>query len=394
MPLAGRAEELRRLRRLAERALRDREPNIVTIVEPAGAGKTRMVEEFLAWLPRQVPAGLAIIQVFPTGRDATYGPPRRLLLQLLEVSDDRTPDHRLLDALREAVEAAARRGPLVLVLEDLHLASDSALAMLEAALQVRPPAALLVLALARPELDERRPGWPTGSLPTTRLELGPLTDLAISELAWHKAGIDSPAIVRLIVKRSAGNPFFASELAHAARDRGPLEIPDTIQATVLNRLDRLPEAERRLLQLGSIFGQVFSLEGIAAIDPRLSDPAAVAQRLVADELLRRAGGGDFIAADLVREVAYRLLPRRERQVLHTAAARWLETSRPDELVEVVASHYREAALIALEFEADSPETEELRLLALDRLGEAAHGLAGSAERERTSLLDQIEQLAR
>lgn len=285
MPLAGRVNELRQLRRLAERALQDREPNIVTIVEPAGAGKTRLVEEFLAWLPKLKPAGPAILHVLPTGRDATYGPSRQLLLQLLGVADDLGPARpggrirkllselgverperiaelllatadsslgvnegrdELLGAWRDVVEASARSAPLVLVLEDLHLASDSALGLLEAAIRIRPPAPLLVIVLARPELHERRPGWPSTELSTTPLDLDPLSDRAVAGLAWHKAGIDAPAIIQLIVKRSAGNPFFASELARAARDRGPIEsraqlkaalheIPDTVQATVLNR---------------------------------------------------------------------------------------------------------------------------------------------------------------
>jgi class 3 adenylate cyclase len=395
MPLAGRADELRVLRRAAEQALARREPNVVTMLQAAGTGKTRLVEEFLAWLPRQVPTGLLIVQMQPTGRDATYGPPRQLLRQLIGAGDDQTPDEMLPAALRDAVRSRAESAPLVVVLEDLHFVSESALGVLEEAIRVQPPAALLVVALARPELHERRPDWPSSGLPITRLELEPLSDLAITELIWRKAGIDAPAIVRLIVKRSAGNPFFASELAREALDRGPAEIPDTVQATVLNRLDRLPEPERRLLQLGSIFGQAFSLDGVAGIDPSLADPPGVARRLVVDQLLRRGTRGVLIAGELQREVAYRLLPRRERQVLHAAAAAWLETGRPagPANLEVVAGHYREAALIALEFEADAPETEELRRLAVDRLLQAAHALAGTAQPERAVLLGQIKELA-
>jgi predicted ATPase len=165
-----------------------------------------------------------------------------------------------------------------------------------------------------------------------------------------------------------------------------------------------------MLQLGSIFGQVFSLEGAAGIDPRLADSTGIARRLVANQFLRRSGADYLIADDLVREVAYRLLPRLERQVLHAAAASWLETSRPDGLAhEVVASHYREAATIAAEFEPDSAETVELRRLAVARLVEAATTLAGTAlpealahlrsaaelvnEEERPPLLQRMKDLA-
>jgi hypothetical protein len=87
----------------------------------------------------------------------------------------------------------------------------------------------------------------------------------------------------------------------------------------------------------------------------------------------------------------------------------LETSRPGGLaLEVVASHYREAAVIALEFEADSTDTEELRRLAVDRLLEVAQLLAATAlpeaiahmrsaaelmgEDERSALLERIKAL--
>jgi hypothetical protein len=68
--------------------------------------------------------------------------------------------------------------------------------------------------------------------------------------------------------------------------------------------------------------------------------------------------------------------------------------RTDSSTEVVAGHYREAALIALEFEPAAPETEELRRRAVSWLSQAAEGLAAAAAPERAALLEQASELAR
>src|SRR5205807_3941398 len=142
--------------------------------------------------------------------------------------------------------------------------------------------------------------------------------------------------------------FYAGELVRALIEQGSLEkLPDTVQATVLARLDLLPPAERRLLQLGSVFGRSFRPTAIAALEPAVGSVDELCDQLTAKDLVR-PGDGDRYAFRhiLIREVAYQTLPRTERARLHAAAGDWLESrsgGREVSVSEVIAYHCREAA---------------------------------------------------
>src|SRR5262249_53291164 len=192
--------------------------------------------------------------------------------------------------------------------------------------------------LTRPELLDRRPGWGGGRRNYVALSLEPLSDDAVAQLVRHAVGEAAPQIVERVVARAEGNPFFAGEIIESIRERVPslsdvpavehalATLPDTIQATILARLDLLEPAERRILQLGAVFGRAFRVRGPGALGPELG---AERERLV-DHLVRkdliRPSAGDTVAFRhiLIREVAYQTLLRAERADLHAAAARRLE----------------------------------------------------------------------
>ena len=196
-PLIGRDDDLAQLELVARRAFTDRRPFLVSLIAPAGVGKTRLVEEFLHRLPARSPeATVAIAQCLPYGQRVTYWPLRALLIRLVGLKEEATPEavreeirgwlhdrgvespERAADLLaatigagepevidraalfaawRTAIEVAARRSPLVLVFEDLHWSSDSLLDLVEFIVQPRGDAAVLMIALTRPELLDRRP---------------------------------------------------------------------------------------------------------------------------------------------------------------------------------------------------------------------------------------------
>src|SRR5204863_1254778 len=138
-------------------------------------------------------------------------------------------------AWRLLVEVLAAGGPLVVVFEDLHWASDTLLDLVEHVTVSRMSTPLVMFALARPELLDRKPNWGGGRRNFTSLGLEPLSDAETRELV---AGLtaDVPAdIAHRIVKRSGGNPFFAGELVRAYdehRREGALDadilLPDTV----------------------------------------------------------------------------------------------------------------------------------------------------------------------
>ncbi|HKB34284.1 MAG TPA: adenylate/guanylate cyclase domain-containing protein [Candidatus Dormibacteraeota bacterium] len=402
LPLVGRENDLAQLQLVARRAVGERRPSMVSVIAPAGTGKTRLVEEFLDWLPSLAPnTVVATAQCLPYGQQLTYWPMRQVLFTLTGASDEASPaqvreaigawlrrlgvenverDTKLLaatigeagtegadkdllfSAWRSALEAAARRTPIVIVFEDLHWSSDSLLDLAEFVMQPRGEAPVLMVVLARPELLDRRPAWGGGRLNHLAIALEPLGDTAIADLVRHLLDTDAPDVIKLVSERSEGNPFYAGELVRSYLEQGSLErLPDTVQGTVLARLDLLPPMERRVLQLGSVFGRAFRAAGIAAIESGLAEQAGQLCENLADRDLIRPADSDRFAFRhiLIQEVAYNTLPRTERARLHGAAARWVESTsegREVAVAEILAFHYREAAVLSAALEPASEAT--------------------------------------
>ena len=450
-PLIGRDDDLAQLELVARRAFTDRRPFLVSLVAPAGAGKTRLVEEFLLRLPAlSSDATVAIAQCLPYGQRVTYWPLRALLIRLVGLKDEAAPEtvreeirawlhdrgvespERAADLLaatigagepevidrtalfaawRTAVEVAARRSPLVLVFEDLHWSSDSLLDLVEVIVQPRGDAAVLMIALTRPELLDRRPGWGGGRRNYVAMSLEPLNDDSVAQLVRDRIGSSAPLIVERVVVRAEGNPFFAGEIVQSIRERVPslndvaavehtlATLPDTIQATILARLDLLEPEERRVLQLGAVFGRAFRADGIAALGPDLASPIdSLLDRLVQKDLIRPSAGDSFAFRHiLIREVAYQTLLRAERADLHAAAARRLEAragGQEDALAELIAYHFREAATLTSATKAAQLDVVEIRRRAVSWLRRAADvAAAGAATDEAARHLRAAIELA-
>ncbi|TMB55513.1 MAG: hypothetical protein E6J47_06640 [Chloroflexi bacterium] len=436
-PLVGRDADLAQLELVARRAFSEKRPFLVSLIAPAGTGKSRLVEEFLARIDAFAPTSqLAIAQCLPYGQRLTYWPMRALLLDLLKLSDeDATPEevrHRarawledagadspaetadllaatigasdtdvldraaLFAAWRTALELAAAERPLVLVVEDLHWSSDSLLDLVEFILQPRADSPMLMLALTRPELLERRPTWGGGRRNHVSLALEPLDGESVERLVQNILDGPAPELIPIVVQRSEGNPFYAGEIVRSLIERGvnlrdpdavaaaSAGLPDTVQGMVLARLDVLDPVSRRVLQLGAVFGRGFTVGGISALEAGLGDEVGGAvDRLVDREMLRRAAHGELTFRHiLIREVAYGTLPRGERALHHGAAGRWLEgrsAGREDELAELIAFHYREAAVLAAVAGERSPGVDSRAVDWLSRAGEVAAAAGATAE---------------
>jgi hypothetical protein len=243
-------------------------------------------------------------------------------------------------------------------------------------MQPRGEASILMVALTRPELLDRRPNWGGGRRNHLSMSLEPLSPEAIAILVRNLLDSDQPETVRLVTERSEGNPFYAGELVRALVEQGSLEkLPDTVQATVLARLDLLPAGERRLLQLAAVFGRSFREAGVSAIEPSLAEVDRLCDQAAAKDLIRPAEGDRFSFRHiLIREVAYKTLPRAERARLHAAAGDWLESrseGRAIAVSEVIAFHFREAAHLSMATAPDSAETARLRAKAVGWLDLAA-----------------------
>ena len=446
--IVGRDADLDQLELVARRTFAERRPFLVSIVAPAGAGKSRLLEEFLERLDPAV--RVATAQCLPYGQRLTYWPMRHILLSLVGLPDDSTPEGilaalgpwlrdagepdaertaellaatigaseadgdriGLFAAWRRFVELAAERAPLVLVIEDLHWSSDSLLDLVESMLQPRADVPLVMIALARPELLDRRPAWGGGRRNGVSIALEPLPSLAVAALVADLLDNPAPEIVSAVVERAEGNPFYAGEIVRSLVDRlGPqpdpaavpgaiAALPDTVHGTVLARLDALEPAARRVVQLGAVLGRTFQPEAIPTLDPSLSPEvlAAAVDDLVDRDLIRPSGRDAVTFRHiLIREVAYGTLPRAERARLHGDAGRWLDakataTGREDELAELVAFHLREAVTIGTLL--GEPPAADLAGLAVQWLRRAAESAAaGAATPEAARHLNAAIELA-
>ncbi len=446
--IVGREADLDQLELVARRTFAERRPYLVNIVAPAGVGKSRLLEEFLGRLAADV--RVAVAQCLPYGQRLTYWPMRAILLSIVGLDDDSSPEDvraaigswlreanepepdRMAELLaatvgaaemdgdriavfaawRRLVELAGERAPQVIVIEDLHWSSDSLLDLIESMLQPRADVPLLMLALARPELLDRRPGWGGGRRNSVSIALEPLPSRAVAELVADLLADPAPEIVDAVVARAEGNPFYAGEIVRSLADRlGPVPdaaavpgaiaaLPDTVHATVLARIDALAPGARRVVQLGSVLGRSFEPRAIPSVDATLD--AAMVDAAIDDlldrDLVRLAPPfGVTFRHILIREVAYNTLPRVERARIHAAAGMWLEgqanaTGRADELAELVAFHLREAVTLSSLLADPVPDALKASAVAwLRRAAEAA--FAGAATVEAARHLNAAIELA-
>lgn len=388
-PLVGRRQDLLQIDLQRMRALEERQPYLISIVAPAGTGKTRLLEEFLADLDPAEGFQVATARCLPYGQTLTYWPLRGLLTGLLgeEIGKQQVVDAflrggqtsedaaRLADfvlttlgveqeevsdresifaAWRLLIEALARQEPRIVVFEDLHWAGESLLDLVEYLLHTRVQAPLLMLVLSRPELLDRRPTWGGGQQNFTALVLQPLSEAQTRELVKHvAAGLDQ-ALRERVVEHSEGNPFFALELVRGIVENSVAVnmLPDTVHGAVLARLDLLSSLERAVAQVASVAGRVFRVPTLRAclVDLIPSELDRALDGLMMRQLIMQTADGAFTFHHaLIRDVAYGTLSRLERVRIHSTIAAWLEESAaegPDAFTELIAYHYREAIRIA------------------------------------------------
>jgi hypothetical protein len=295
----------------------------------------------------------------------------------------------------------AEAQPLVLGFEDLHWAEDPLLDLVEHLADRIDDAPVLIVCLARPELLEARPGWGGGRRRAISIDLAPLADDEAEQLVDGLVdGAGLPAGLRsALLEKTEGNPLFVEETVRMLaehRDGGAVRIPDTIQALIASRIDRLPPASRSVVRHGALVGRVFWRGAVAELDPALDVDSAL-EDLVDRQLLTReplstiSGETAFrFRHILIRDVAYSGLAKGERARLHRAFADWLRSRSADELVEAQAFHLDRAAALLAELDGQVPA--DLRAEAADVLERAGcRALAREANRTaRRLLLRSIE----
>jgi class 3 adenylate cyclase/tetratricopeptide (TPR) repeat protein len=246
----------------------------------------------------------------------------------------------------------SQRQPLIVEIEDLHwidASSDECLTML---VERMAGAAILVLVTYRPGY---RPPWVDKSY-ATQVSLQPLTpqdSLRVVQAVLPPAVQAAPLVPQLLTK-AEGNPFFLEELARTVVEQGAdvpsSTVPDTVQAVLTARMDRLPATAKHLLQAASVIGKDVAL-------PLLQAVTDVSEEAIHGDL-RSLQAAEFLYETyaltapvytfkhvLTQEVAYQSLVRQARQQRHARIAQVLEAQFAEiteTQPELLAHHYTEA----------------------------------------------------
>jgi class 3 adenylate cyclase/tetratricopeptide (TPR) repeat protein len=345
----GRDRELGLIEEAWDRALADRRCELFTIVAEAGVGKTRLVTEAVAALGTRVVRGRCLSY----GEGITYWPVTEAVLQLEDVEVDervreplravlgddvQTTPQEIAWAFRKLVEGAA---PVAVVFDDVHWGEDAFLDLIEH-VGLLGTAPILLVAMARPELLDRRPPWPVA------LRVEPLPEGDVERLIGGRVPHETEA---RILRASGGNPLFVQELLAMAGEGGEVEVPPNLHALLAARLDQLDTSERRVLERGAVEGEVFHLGSVATLTPEEPNVTGHLASLVRRALVRpdrpQLPGEDGFRFRhlLIRDAAYDSLPKSDRADLHERFAGWLDEHGADlvELDEIVGYHLEQAA---------------------------------------------------
>lgn len=422
VPFVDRRREIALLTDTFQRVEERERAHLVSLLGEPGIGKSRVVQEFLDGLPGAVKVMSGRASVFE--EQVTFWPLAQMLLREIGEELD-APGERVLERLRAWVdelvpkpdaEEVARRlslalglegpgteenryhaaevrsgflavlpglaaqGPVVLVFEEFEDADPLMLELVQHLVKEARRLPLLVVCVARWEFLQRQPGWAGGIADAVTLWVEPLSIPHAAELALG-AGISDRDEAERIGLHAGGNPFFIVEIVSMLRRgtggratgvgaSGRL-LPATVQAVIASRVDQLSEGTKELVRRASVFPQGrFDVEELTLVaEPRSAwlEEAVEEDLLVADE--ERPGRYRF-RSDVLRDVVYDGLAKRERQRLHLQLANQLSATLEleERYPRTIAFHLEQAARAALDL---NPRDRELADRAVDTLAHAA-----------------------
>ncbi|HZB57597.1 MAG TPA: AAA family ATPase, partial [Actinomycetota bacterium] len=428
--MVGRTVELGLLDTALGTAVAERSCHRAIVLGPAGVGKSRLVQEFLATVQGRgtVLRGRCV----EYGEGLTYRPIAEVIRQAAMASggaglrdllkgeehaafvaeglagmagtDGQTASREEVPwAVRRLFEAVARGRPLIVVVDDLHWADPALLDLLEHVARFASDAPILIVGTARPELLDDRPDWGRGTEVAVMM-LEPLgEDECVRLIGNLLGGADvSTETAGSIARAAGGNPLFIEELIAELIDRRSLvrsddrweatvdlahvPIPAGVSALLAARLDRLDVEERAVLERASVVGQVFDRQAVVTLSPELERPAVgprlamlVRRQLIRAEEAGGAADGDAAPAGpgrfrfrhlLIRDVSYEALPKRRRAELHERLADWLGREdgevRP-ERDEIAGHHFEQAYRYLEQLGRIGPREVELAMRGARRL---------------------------
>jgi len=388
-PFVGRQEELALLDLLWSNAVKGN-THVVSLVGEPGVGKSRLLSQLVS-RPGSVDVRITC------GSERAFGPfldlveqtlggmpsdeadlevkagaigvdedTARLISAFLGLGDappvvrmaDEQQKRQVFAGVWQFLLAARRKRPTLIVLDDVHWADRSSLDLLGFLLERLGGVPLMLILAYRPGFERVDQATLRSSHTGVRLE--PLSGEESVQLARGFLGVgELPSdLERIVATRAEGNPFFIEELLQALMELGSLaivngqaalakvdvEIPDSVQGTILARADRLGPAERTVLQHAAVLGRNFSTELVQALSDEV-DVLPALEELARAQLIVSEGPGRWTFKHaLIQEVVYETLLLRQRKEIHRKVAEALEARAGDDpsSLEALAEHYGRA----------------------------------------------------
>lgn len=462
--MVGRDGELKLLQDALMLCIEDGETQMVTVTAEAGVGKSRLLFEFTRWID-VIEQDVRFFEGRATQQTTNlpYSLIRSVFSFRFEILDSDTPEvmrekftqgitsfmgqnaeaeaafigqlvgfdfseHPAVKPILSSADAFQRQAlehlhtffrsitndmPAIIELEDIHWADTHSLDLIDHLVSENRELPLMVICMARPELNERRRGWGEGQDFHHRIDLKPLSKLDTRRLVREvlQKVDDIPAEIRdLIVERADGNPFYIEELVKILLEDGviikgetedanwrvlperlsDLRVPPTLTGVLQARLDTLEPAARLLLGRASVVGRIFWVSAVEALEAADGFHIERQERILEDlrrrEMIYLREKSDFAGTQeyvikhaILRDVIYESLLKRQQKAYHAAAAEWLiatSAERADEYTGLIAEHYEKAGEMVKAAEYLLRASKQANaVFALDEaLASANHGL--------------------
>jgi DNA-binding SARP family transcriptional activator len=431
-PMVDREDEMAFLRRVLDRTVATRRSHVFTVVGSPGIGKSRLVDEFVA--EASASNTVLIGRCLPFGDGITFWPIVEAVRSAAGIADDdgvdearkklaavaaREPDADVIaervarviglstepsgpgetaHGVRRLLESLARERPLVLVVEDLHWAEPTLLDLIDGLIGRAGGAPVLIVATARPEFLEERPGWGGGRTNAASVLLTPLSAPDSAELLRRIVGGSAlpDDVVASVLRAAEGNALFLEQILSMLIDDGvlirdrdawavagpvePVPIPPTIQALLASRVDRLTPAERSAVRRAAVIGKEFGRADVEDLSSPEERPAvAPALDTLVDKEWVRPDPSDAgepmyrFRHVLMQGAAYDSIPKSARAELHARVADRIEAAsgeRVAEQEELIGHHLAEAVRYRAELGLEGDVTAALAHRAATRLRSA------------------------
>jgi class 3 adenylate cyclase/tetratricopeptide (TPR) repeat protein len=406
-PMVGRTDELQVLADALGTAIEQRRVQMVTVLGPAGVGKSRLLQEFVS-KSANVTASLRG-RCLSYGQGITFYPLAEMVRGAAGIQNDDSLEaargkltallgqgnadvaerlsatiglstaaftqEETFWSVRRFLEILSTERPLIALVDDIHWAEQTFLDLLRYVADSARDARVVILCSSRRELRQDHPEWLMERDNAKVLTLDPLSSTESSIVMTNLLGTSAlnEAARARVIEAAEGNPLFVEQMLSMLIDEGILQrgsdeqwilvsdlgaftIPPTISALLTARLDRLGPTERAVIERGAVIGQIFFRGAVEYLvpDPIREHVGPSLTSLVRKEFTRPHEDG-FAGQEsyaflhgLIKDAAYQGLLKRRRAELHEKFVSWAERTaaeRVREYEEILGYHLEQAFVI-------------------------------------------------